>query len=1106
MNTEIGTLIIIVLGLAVLFKFMVSPFFYRRAILDKGATGSVKHALSSFVDFITFMLLLLLLALATSWLLLQYINSSGGSSFEELESYLNHLKAIDSFLFYWAFQTLMWSIVILLIILSIYSYKQGQKRFDKKLELAVEKDIQRLQEDMNEDRWENLPPNEEMTEMANLIKDYEVKIEEIKAIDSNDENIDLLEENIEQIKEHIQLLDVQRRLNIEVEDDVIEPKNKILTFFMSQGLMNSLQRTSFFFFILAMIIFIPLFVAVSSKHSNESVKAKIVQLSFKVEELKVQQSLDDLRVITQKNKIKESEITKEDETTLNELASSFENQFIRTRILSGVKDSIRSRKTLHTYSIKESILKQNAERSQYVIVARGEIPPVVVEALSLEEKALLSLKNEPITDIGKRFKDDLRKEVLLKDRKLWEHYKNLVKISTDSFQKPLTPKDLKGLAISNFLGDMGDVLDDVYRIESKRYMVALGQEKYMDNVLKNMSRVNFKPLPPALEVELYAELKQIVDNDELLKILRENPPSLSSVPEKNVKAKDLNSLIHSLAKQQNTLRSTTYANALASFDDYFPGKLAMEIATPMAEAMKSVSSLGGESSSASHTKTKNSFTRARSYGKLRGFSRIGGVLLGRMPSDNIAELDISDVKWNRVEDKLQIVLVQKDGKEIDLGLFNPAIVNLALAYASDGRATTVTMVTAEPLPDLKILLHPTLIDSGLGCQAIELDRIVDMTTSNNFSLNFKRGYENNKISNFEKLYKYSWALRLQSVTKNDLELQQALGQILTYAKEIIKNSKIDFPSISKSINFDFANKKTAFFDKSLIQNMTKCINDVSFSSCIENENRYMSIRGQSDFYELVNPIPQRIKTIEWSGVREQEYQIDKNFDFLKLAKHDELWPLRFMVQRVFISEATLAKNPSEYVDEPWEYLEINKMLLTTISKSLKLDKKTKTVIDNMREFTVIQRLFRLLLDDGIETNFSLKKLIELSNDTVKDVNLNVRTSRWNANSIGMIPTAVYERLNEEINKKEVLKSNPTWIKEAKKCMQFIKNYKSIEEKLNITQEGWENNCNFSTNGKNSKLDKYIKYLNSLRKLKETMGVFIDEKYNYENRGKSCSNP
>jgi len=1115
---EIGTLFLAVLGLALFFKFMVSPFFYRRAILDKGITGSAKHALSSFIDFTTFMLFLLSFALATSWLILQYVNSSGGSSFDELQNSLAQLKIIDSSLFYWGSQTFLWSVILLLIVLSIYSYKQGKKRFDKKLELALEKDVQRLQEDMIEDRWEDLPPTEEMVKLVNLIEEYQLKIEEIKEVDSNNENIPLLEDNIENMKEYIQSLDVQRRLNIEVEDESIEPKNKILTFFMSQGLMNSLQRTSFLFFIVAIMLFIPLFVAVSSQHMNESVKDKIVQLEFKVEKLKVEQDLDDLRVISKKNKIKENEITEEDETTLNELANSFENQFIRTRILNGVKDSVRTKKTLHAYGVRESILKQNAKRSQYVMIAHGEMPPTITEGVLLEERAILS--DEPITDIGKRFKEDLRKEVLLKDRKLWEHYKNLVINATDSFQKPLTPKDLKGLVISNLLGDLGDALEDVYKIESKRYMVALGREQYMDNVLKKMSHVNFKPLPPHLEIELHEGLKKIADNDELLRVLNENPPSLSSVPEKTVKPKDLNLLIHNLAQQTHTTATNTYANALASFDDYFPGKLAMETHTPMAVAMDYVGSPendfsgggggggggGSSSSKTSHTKTKTSFTRARSYGKLRGFSRIGGVLIGRMPNGDVSELDISDIKWERVGDKLKISLKRKDKTEVDLGLFNPAIVNLALAYASDGRATTVTMVTAEPLQDLKILLHPTLIDSGLGCQATELDRIVDMTTSNNFLLKLKRITDNNKISNFEKLYKYGWAVRIQTLMKNDFKLKEVLNSLDDYSKDIIHNSEIDFSSIQKNTNFNFANQKTAFFDKKLIRSIKKCIDNSSFHSCIENESNNIYITQQSELKKWILPIPQDIKTIEWSGVREQEYKIDKNFNFLNLKKHDELWPLRFMVQRVFITEPTLATNPNEYVDEPWEYLDINKILKKTITNSLKTDNKTKRVINNMREFTILQRLFRILLDDKIKTDFSLEKLIKLSKDTFKNVNTNVRTSRWNTNSMGMIPTAVYKRLKEELNKKDVLESKPSWTKEAKQCVLFIEKYNDIKKLLDITNKDWGENCNFTTNGQNQKLDKYLTYLNSLRKLKDSLGVFIDEKYNFEHRGQECSQP
>jgi hypothetical protein len=54
---------------------------------------------------------------------------------------------------------------------------------------------------------------------------------------------------------------------------------------------------------------------------------------------------------------------------------------------------------------------------------------------------------------------------------------------------------------------------------------------------------------------------------------------------------------------------------------------------------------------------------------------------------------------------------------------------LALTYAADGRVTTATITKADPLNERRILLHPALVDTWLGCRAIQIDRFVFDSTS-----------------------------------------------------------------------------------------------------------------------------------------------------------------------------------------------------------------------------------------------------------------------------------------------------------------------------------------------------------------------------------------
>ena len=158
---------------------------------------------------------------------------------------------------------------------------------------------------------------------------------------------------------------------------------------------------------------------------------------------------------------------------------------------------------------------------------------------------------------------------------------------------------------------------------------------------------------------------------------------------------------------------------------------------------------------------KRAVSRARSYQTLRGFAHVGGVLIGR-DGNPLDTLDIRGFSYafypaDRPEE-LWIGVTKADDNVIVLGPYNPAIAHLALVYAADGRPVTVTMVNSAPLINLKILLHPALVDTNLGNRAIELDRFVDSSTRDIFTRS--RLQESiSQVAELVGLYKIVWTIR-----------------------------------------------------------------------------------------------------------------------------------------------------------------------------------------------------------------------------------------------------------------------------------------------------------------------------------------------------------
>jgi hypothetical protein len=170
------------------------------------------------------------------------------------------------------------------------------------------------------------------------------------------------------------------------------------------------------------------------------------------------------------------------------------------------------------------------------------------------------------------------------------------------------------------------------------------------------------------------------------------------------------------------------------------------------------------------------FLVSRSFVQLRGFSRVGGVLIGREPLDEAgARGDFVDLRWEPEPggSVVRLLLVARGGKVYRSGPVRKSVIAQALAYAADGRPTAVTMVTAFPLAELKILAHPTLVDTPMGARIIDLDRFVDTYVGGS---DRPRIDALNLVYSQLELYRYAWARRIRAVESIDETTRNAWFQ------------------------------------------------------------------------------------------------------------------------------------------------------------------------------------------------------------------------------------------------------------------------------------------------------------------------------------------
>ena len=1017
MNISLTNLLLSSFGLFILFKFVLLPFAAKVAANDSSAFALKKYITRNIVDFGSLFFLLTTISSALVWIIVKIVNIRGDTTYEEVKSSLSFVKSVDSITSSLASDWAIITTILLAAALIILSYKSTNKSFDEKLNIALSKELERLQKEFDDGEWVDLLPTDEMGHVYELMHEYEKNIAELQQSASSEDEITALNsliENKENLVSYLEQLDIQRRINIEIEEesypDPKSLKDKILLFFVSKGLMNTFKKGGSIVFIIGVLLLIPSLLSIGSRVVSDNIETKMALLGSTVEkfelEIQAKEVADDFKEITKsKDRATDEPLTDEDEKVLNELSQVFENNVVEARTLGRASINFARASRITSHAVRNAILDQFATSDNRVKVhTSGAITEVVGDAVKLEQRAIIS--NEPTTNLGKRFKGDLRK-VATSNKELWSHYKKLTIDATKSFQVPASARSVKGMMISNVVGHISqgielpgsagkiagnlskipsDVAEKFYLNESKRYMVALARAEHLDDAVKTIGEAKYKSLPAQHIEELKAFSKKIPEEGRLSSILRDNPPSLSRKVESHVQLSKAQDTVRNIAKVNNSAGTQRFADALSSFGDYFPGYEGEEKRTAKGKTTASSSSYSSRGYSAS----KAASVRSRSYGKLRGFSRIGGVLIGRMPTGENS-LDVTDLKWKKEGDNYSLTLVSKNDGQVIIGQFNPAIIYLALGYVADGRVTTITMVSSDPLYDLRILLHPVLVDTGLGCRAIKLDQIADETTSENSELKQLRQGENLEIANARILYSFSWASRLKQISNNDQDIAGQITEYLEYANSIIIEYSEEVQSIlaEKNYNLDFLSEKIDFYDKDLLKIIKKCRNTNSYKECIEeNSPTYVTFNNPTWLYPPA-------KTTEWSGVRELEYILDNQFNFLKTSNHDELWPFRFMVQTVFTSQPYFADVSENYSDSnPWEFKSVNKLLMKTIIKDLPKKQDMESLIQDMREFAILQRLFRVALNNKLGDNFPLEKLAALAKETKPLLPGYNRTLRW----------------------------------------------------------------------------------------------------------------
>lgn len=381
--------------------------------------------------------------------------------------------------------------------------------------------------------------------------------------------------------------------------------------------------------------------------------------------------------------------------------------------------------------------------------------------------------------------------------------------------------------------------------------------------------------------------------------------------------------------------------------------------------------------------TATRMASSRVYTRVRFNARVGGVVIGRMPESGGEEVSVIGFDWRIRNGYIYISLETENGGKVQIGRFHAALAHQALAYAADGRVVAVTLPSMDfteenggytiEVPTRQVVVHPAFEDTEFACSAIEIDRFVDTAMYGDNASAAGLVADRAAVTLFGNLLRYSSA-NSSGLMLSPERFVGEIGGALTDLKPYVSACGADgtcFPVESYS---------AAGFDFEGAEEVLAC---VASRSDPEKECSTAIRKLRNDAYYSVD-----------SGVRERPYTIDKSLSFLRLDAHDadRNWPMDFIVQAVPILGSQDTEVPEDL--QPWTFPAWNDDLRDLVTSQVRFDKEARDVLHNVRQFTVLQRLFRLALSGQLGEDFPLEQLVAMQEATADYVKVK-RNERWN---------------------------------------------------------------------------------------------------------------
>jgi hypothetical protein len=1088
-------------GLALL-QFALIPWSKHRLLLDRSLTSIGRAAVLATLGHARGVLLVVTSTTVVLLLIVTLLRFQGGTTIEQLES---AVLALQTWRGRFAGFGPFWggiSLVLLVIALGLHAHRSGKRRMVKLFQTIQHREWERLRQERQEGRLEELPPTREMVIAEEEIGRLNARRESLLGFtgtsEGRDQLIHQISYSITMYQGYLEALDIGRRITLQLDPEqavLPSPRSgweKLQSLVYSRGLLLSLGAGSRLLHTAGLVLLVPSLLGVCSPAVDRVLDDRASHLGAQLDELSrvqvfknVQQAKESFdRALAQPAEASRA-LSAQDDEILRSVSVQFEKTMASARVWGNLTPRFAPAFEFRSMSVRDKILGKYAAKSGLPIQQHpsmshlADLTPVERQTSEIFD---LALQRGPTSSVGRRLYSELRTAALKspslveKLRAGLDHlgspagsdelsgalFRRITELVVDPDAGPLGEAVRRNVDVNSLRSEMAQyheatrqqfvadvvgaehdlatALNRVKTADGPRSMISRPSlSRFKDNIravyTKDLHAV-FADKPPAAvgvgRVQSLAAAEPA--GDSLMGKLRNHPPSVDEIGPAAVDLEKTTSIIERLdqrLKSVGSVRSTNpFAEPLSVYADEFPAQLAAEAKTPLGKLLARTPKPNLPETSLVR------FGLSRNYGMLRGFSRVGGVLIGGSPAKGVGpECDYVDLRWEPEGSRCRLVLVGRDGGVRRSRPYRTSLISQALAYAADGRPVTVTILNSFPLVDQKVLLHPVLLDTPLGARTIALDKYVfDYTGDEPFH---KKARED--VQAQMELFTYAWAVRTRALVQSVLrlsDLREEFRRYLEYVDNVARSilEPVDFdgrdiaarvatvlkdPAQIADAGRSPLTVKKEHFDQELVSTILGCTGngpDVSFAK--------FDARLRSEVKEAADSLAREIDTddgddrpaaverrkriVRWltqlptfhvmSGVREKVFTTDAA-DILAVDGPEPPIPFDFTLQIAFSSSGLLEEGQEHRNadDSPWEFPAIKQTIHEKVMERIRNDPsgRDKTVISDVSEFVMLQRLFRLALSGNLGADFPVEKLEELMKFVEpKGSRPNHRTLRW----------------------------------------------------------------------------------------------------------------